>query len=135
VIATLLLATAALLAVETMVSGTAWALLTHESAWRLPAAIVADLTVGSISSLLGVAGGEFLILILIFIFGADIRTAGTPSVLVSIPICVLVAKWSALKAWGMRIAKRRSLSKARVAVARKIATILHRMWIDGTEFS
>jgi transposase len=46
-----------------------------------------------------------------------------------------VAKWSALKAWGMRIAKRRSLSKARVAVARKLATILHRMWIDGTEFS
>jgi transposase len=46
-----------------------------------------------------------------------------------------VAKWSALKAWGMRIAKRRSLSKARVAVARKLATILHRMWINGTEFS
>ena len=32
-----------------------------------------------------------------------------------------VARWSALKAWGMRIAKRRSLSKARVAVARKLA--------------
>jgi transposase len=45
-----------------------------------------------------------------------------------------VAKWSALKAWGMRIAKRRSLNKARVAVARKLAVILHRMWIDGTEF-
>lgn len=46
-----------------------------------------------------------------------------------------VAKWSALKAWGMRIAKRRSMNKARVAVARKIAVILHRMWIDGTDFS
>jgi len=45
-----------------------------------------------------------------------------------------VAKWSALKAWGVRIAKRKSLSKARVAVARKLAVILHRMWIDGTEF-
>lgn len=45
-----------------------------------------------------------------------------------------VAKWSALKAWGMRIAKRRSLSKAKVAVARKLAVILHRMWVDGTEF-
>jgi len=45
-----------------------------------------------------------------------------------------VAKWSALKAWGMRIAKRRSMNKARVAVARKLAVILHRMWIDGTEF-
>ena len=46
-----------------------------------------------------------------------------------------VAKWSALKAWGMRIAKRRSMNKARVAVARKLAVILHRMWIDGTEFN
>ena len=34
----------------------------------------------------------------------------------------------------MRIAKRKSLSKARVAVARNLAVILHRMWIDGTEF-
>jgi hypothetical protein len=42
-----------------------------------------------------------------------------------------VAKWSALKAWGIRIARRRSLSKARVAVARKFAVILHGMWIDG----
>ena len=45
-----------------------------------------------------------------------------------------VAKWSALKAWGMRIANRASLNKARVAVARKLAVILHRMWMDGTEF-
>ena len=45
-----------------------------------------------------------------------------------------VTKWSTLKAWGMRIAKRRSMNKARVAVARKLAVILHRMWIAGTEF-
>jgi len=45
-----------------------------------------------------------------------------------------VSRWSSLKAWGMRIAKRTSLSKARVAVARKLAVIMHRMWIDGTEF-
>ena len=45
-----------------------------------------------------------------------------------------ITRWSSLKAWGVRIAKRRSLSKARVAVARKLAVILHRMWIDGTEF-
>lgn len=43
-------------------------------------------------------------------------------------------KWCALKAWGMRIAKRSSISNARVAVARKLAVILHRMWLDGTEF-
>ena len=36
--------------------------------------------------------------------------------------------------WGMRLAKRNGL-KAKVAVARKLAVILHRMWIDGTEFN
>jgi hypothetical protein len=45
-----------------------------------------------------------------------------------------VAKWSALKAWGIRLAKRSGLRKAKVAVARKLAVILHRMWIEGTEF-
>ena len=69
-----------------MISGTAWTLLTPDSAWRWPLAIIAGLLVGTISSLLGVAGGEFIIPILIFIFGADIKTAGTASVLISIPV-------------------------------------------------
>jgi transposase len=43
-------------------------------------------------------------------------------------------KWSSLRAWGMTIAKRRGMARARVAVARKLATILHQMWIDGVEF-
>lgn len=42
--------------------------------------------------------------------------------------------WSSLKGWGMAIAKRRGLWRARVAVARKLAVILHRMLADGTEF-
>ena len=46
-----------------------------------------------------------------------------------------VAKWSVLKAWGVRLAKRSGLRKAKVAVARKLAVILHRMWIDGSEFN
>src|SRR5476649_1110963 len=46
-----------------------------------------------------------------------------------------VPKWSAVKAWGVRLAKRNGLRKAKVAVARKLAVILHRMWIDGTEFN
>jgi transposase len=46
-----------------------------------------------------------------------------------------VPKWSALKAWGMRLAKRNGLRKATVAVARKLAVVLHRMWVDGTEFN
>jgi DNA-binding NarL/FixJ family response regulator len=44
-----------------------------------------------------------------------------------------VQKWSALKAWGTRLVKRNGLRKAKVAVARKLAVILHRMWIEGTE--
>ena len=43
-------------------------------------------------------------------------------------------KWSALRSWGMNIAKRRGMARARVAVARKLAVILHRMWADGSEF-
>ena len=34
----------------------------------------------------------------------------------------------------MRIAKRRGMAKAIVAVARRLGVILHRMWVDGTEF-
>jgi transposase len=45
-----------------------------------------------------------------------------------------VTRWSALKAWGTAIAKRRGLRRATVAVARKLAVILHRMWTDGSEF-
>ena len=44
------------------------------------------------------------------------------------------AKWSALRAWGLAVAKRRGMARARVAVARKLAVILHRMWTDGAEF-
>ena len=43
-------------------------------------------------------------------------------------------KWSSLRAWGMAIARRRGMARARVAVARKLAVILHRMWADVTEF-
>jgi transposase len=46
-----------------------------------------------------------------------------------------VPKWSALKAWGMRLTKRNGIKKAKVAVARKLAVILHRMWVDGTPFN
>ena len=43
-------------------------------------------------------------------------------------------KWSWLKAWGMRVAQRRGMRRAIVAVARRLAVILHRMWVDGTDF-
>ncbi len=42
--------------------------------------------------------------------------------------------WSALKAWGVRLAAKRGHKRAVVAVARKLAVIMHRMWLDGSEF-
>jgi transposase len=45
-----------------------------------------------------------------------------------------VAKWSVLKAWGMRLLKRIGAKKATVAVARKLSVILHRMLRDGSTF-
>lgn len=43
-------------------------------------------------------------------------------------------RWSPLAEWGQRLAKRIGLKKAKVAIARKLAVILHCIWIDGTEF-
>ena len=45
-----------------------------------------------------------------------------------------VAHWCTLKAWGHRLWKRIGFKKAKIAVARKLAVILHRMWRDGTDF-
>ncbi|GLS32300.1 Transposase [Mesorhizobium albiziae] len=45
-----------------------------------------------------------------------------------------VRKWSWLKAWAMNVAKRRGRQKAVVALARRLAVIMHRMWSDGTQF-
>jgi transposase len=44
------------------------------------------------------------------------------------------SKWSWLKAWGIRVAQRRGMRRAIVAVARRLAVVLHRMWVDGSEF-
>lgn len=43
-------------------------------------------------------------------------------------------RWSALRAWGMQVAKRRGMARARVAVARKLVAIRHRIWSDCSEF-
>ena len=42
--------------------------------------------------------------------------------------------WSSLKAWGVRLMKTKGRRRAVVAVARKIAVVLHRMWVDGADF-
>ena len=49
-------------------------------------------------------------------------------------LLVRSTRWSWLKAWAMKIARRRGLKKAIVALARRLAVIMHRIWVDGTEF-
>jgi transposase len=45
-----------------------------------------------------------------------------------------ITRFSKLKRWGMDVAKRRGSKRAKVALARKIGVIMHRMWVDGTTF-
>jgi transposase len=44
------------------------------------------------------------------------------------------SRFSALKRWAMDVARRRGMKRAKVALARKLATVLHRMWTDATKF-
>ena len=43
-------------------------------------------------------------------------------------------KWSRLRAWGVSVARRRGMKRGTVAVARKLAVIMHRIWVSGEEF-
>src|SRR5215211_4045579 len=53
--------------------------------WRVGVGILFGLVIGLVSSLLGVAGGELIIPTMVFAFGADIKTAGTASLCISLP--------------------------------------------------
>jgi uncharacterized protein len=55
------------------------------ASWHIAAGLLFGLAIGLVSSLLGVAGGELIIPTFVFAFGADIKTAGTASLLVSLP--------------------------------------------------
>ncbi len=69
-------------------------LLPPEAAtWRVVAGVVAGLVIGLVSSL-GVAGGQLVIAALVFIFGADIKMAGTASLLINLPkVAINVARY------------------------------------------
>ncbi|MGY0782773.1 IS110 family transposase, partial [Azospirillum argentinense] len=43
-------------------------------------------------------------------------------------------RFSTLKRWALEVAKRRGVKRVKVALARKLATVLHRIWVDGSEF-
>jgi transposase len=52
----------------------------------------------------------------------------------SLALLTRTQRWSTLKAWGVAAAKRRGLRRAIVAVSRKLAVVLHRIWADGSKF-
>ena len=71
---------------------------------RIVAAFLFGLGIGLVSSLLGVAGGELIIPTLLFAFGADVKTAGTASLLISLPtVAVGVVRHARLKAFDERL--------------------------------
>ena len=81
----LLVAIGVALIVEAFVTHDGGGLLDRRGVLPLLVAVACGLAIGTVSSLLGVAGGELIIPTLLFIFGTDIITAGTVSLLVSLP--------------------------------------------------
>ena len=49
-------------------------------------------------------------------------------------LLVRSTQWSWLKAWAMKIARHRGIKKAIVALARRLAVVVHRIWVDGTKY-
>jgi uncharacterized membrane protein YfcA len=73
------------------------------AAWRISAGVLFGLMIGLVRSLLGVAGGELIIPTLVFAFGADIKTAGTGSLLISLPtVCVGLLRYVSQGAYADR---------------------------------
>jgi transposase len=52
----------------------------------------------------------------------------------SLSLLTRSTKHSSIRNWGLAVAKRRGLRRAVIAVSRKLAVIMHRIWADGTEF-
>lgn len=53
----------------------------------------------------------------------------------SVTMLTRSGKWSRLKAWGVRLAQRNGFKSAATALARKLAVVMHRMWVDETNFA
>lgn len=104
IILTLLVVVGTGLIVEAFLPQEVPGLLPNALAVRMLAALLFGLGIGLVSSLLGVAGGELIILTLLFAFGADVKTAGTASLLISLPtIAVGVVRHARLKAFDERL--------------------------------
>ncbi|MCU0543569.1 MAG: sulfite exporter TauE/SafE family protein [Oscillatoriaceae cyanobacterium Prado104] len=80
------------------------------SLWIL-SGILFGLAIGLVSSLLGVAGGEIIIPTFLFAYGADIKTAGTISLLISLPTVIVgVLKYQSLGGFSDRAAISRTIA-------------------------
>jgi uncharacterized membrane protein YfcA len=65
------------------------AIVPAQAGWQIVAGVPLGLCIGTASTFLGVAGGELIIPTLIFVFGADIHTAGSAVLFISIPtVCM-----------------------------------------------
>lgn len=94
-IAVLLMAVGALLIVERFLPAGLPALVPAASGAQIAAGIGLGLCIGTVSTFLGVAGGELLIPALVLVFGADIYTAGSAALFVSIPtVCIGLFRYS-----------------------------------------
>jgi uncharacterized protein len=96
----LLLVIGVALIVEGFLPGGAPALLPASTNVWIATGLIFGLTIGLISSLLGVAGGEVIIPTLVFAYGADIKTAGTASLLISLPtVATGIARYARQRAY------------------------------------
>jgi uncharacterized membrane protein YfcA len=94
-IAVLLIAIGLLLIGERLLPAGLPALVPAEPGWQIVAGVALGLFIGTASTFLGVAGGELLIPTLIFVFGADIHTAGSAVLFISIPtVCMGLFRYS-----------------------------------------
>ncbi len=85
----LLAAIGSTLIIEAFLPQATPALIPNVAIWRIMAGVLFGIAIGLVSSLLGVAGGELIIPTLIFAFGVDVKTAGTASLLVSLPTVMI----------------------------------------------
>jgi len=78
-----------LLIIEGLLPARIPALVPDELVWRVGTGVLFGLVIGLVSSMLGVAGGELIIPTLIFAYGAEIKVAGSASLLISLPTVLM----------------------------------------------
>ena len=89
IIVGLLIAIGSALIIEAFLPTEGAGLIPARLEWQIAAGLLLGSVLGLVSSVLGVAGGELIIPTLVFGFGADIKTAGTASLLISLPTVVV----------------------------------------------